>query len=50
VNLSMYPGVTDTQRMVAHLTATRTGYNDQTWDVQFEAACLALAELKKATA
>lgn len=50
VNLSMYPGINDTQRMVAHLTATRPGFKNQTWDDQFEAACLALAELKKAAA
>lgn len=50
VDLSMYPGVTDTQRMVAHLTASRSGFENQTWDDQFEAACLALAELKKAKA
>lgn len=50
VNLSIYPGVTDTAKMVLHLKATRPGYGDLVWDDQFEAACLALAELKKVAA
>ena len=50
VNLAVYPGVTETQKMVAHLCASRAGFKDQTWDDQFEAACLALAELKKTAA
>lgn len=50
VNLSLYPGVNDNQRMIAHLSATRANFKDQTWEDQCEAAFLALAELKKAAA
>ena len=50
VNLSLFPGANDTQRMVAYLSQTRSGFKDQKWDDQFESACLAIKQMKGAAA
>lgn len=50
VNLSSYSGANDTSRMIAHLTATRQGFDKLSWEDKCEAAFVALAELKKASA